>query len=290
MAPLSKHQSANITKMILIGESGTGKTGSLVSLVKAGFKLRILDMDNGIDVLKNLVFEQCPDKIDNVDFITVTDKFKNVGGKATPINSDAWARAIKYLTTWTNDAESIKGIDKDGKPVNIPINKDHPDYFNLGNPSEWGPDTILVIDSFTHICNAAMRYILKLNSRPVGPVYESDWGEAQALVENLLSMLYDKTFNTNVIVCAHIAVREDKKTKEITAFPAALGKALPPKVGQYFNSMLEVRRSGAGNAIKRTIHTVPAGLLDLKNPNPLKVKPSYDISTGLAEFFAAVRG
>src|SRR5690606_12301606 len=153
-------------------------------------------------------------------------------------------------------------------------------YFNLGKPSEWGPDTILVIDSFTLLNNAAMRYILRLNGRPAGPVYESDWGEAQTLVENFLAFVYDEAFQTNVIVIAHVQPRTEKDGTVVGIFPAALGKALPPKVGRYFNAMLEVRRSGAGSAVRRSIHTVPASMLELKNPNPAKVKPQYDISDG----------
>lgn len=290
MPPLSAHQSAQFTKMILIGESGTGKTGALVSLVAAGFKLRILDLDNGLDILVNKVKEVCPAKMGNVDFITVTDKFKNVAGKATPVNADAWARAIKYLDNWTNLGQIVKDRNEAGVPINRTITKESPDFFDLGKPQDWGPDTILVIDSFTFMNNAALRYILRMNNRPVGPIYESDWGEAQQMVENLLAMLYDETFLTNVIVLAHVQPRVSKDGTVEGIFPAALGKALPPKVGRYFNAMLEVRRSGTGNQVKRTIHTVPAGMLELKNPNPAKVKATYDISTGLAEYFTAVRG
>jgi hypothetical protein len=289
MPSLRHHQSVQFTKMLLIGDSGTGKTGSLVSLVKAGYKLRILDLDNGLDILRNLVLEQCPELIDNVHFITVTDKFKQVGGKAVPVDSNAWPRAVKYLDNWTNFGEIRKEVGADGKPVNVQIKADDPEHFNLGKPETWGADTILVLDSFTFMCNAAMRYILKLNGRPAGPTYESDWNEAQQLVENLLAMLYDVSMRTNIIVCAHIAVRTEKDGTT-TAYPTALGKALGPKVGRYFNAMLEVRRSGVGSTLRRTINTVPAGLLELKNPNPLKVKSSYDISVGLAEYFKAVRG
>jgi len=119
MPSLRNHQSVQFTKMLLIGDSGTGKTGSLVSLVKAGYKIRILDMDNGLDILRNLVLEQAPEQIDNVHFITVTDKFKHVGGKAVPVNSDAWSRAIKYLDNWTNFGETRKVVGAEGKPANV---------------------------------------------------------------------------------------------------------------------------------------------------------------------------
>jgi hypothetical protein len=63
MPSLDKHQSSEFTKLLLEGDSGSGKTGSLASLVAAGFKLRVLDMDNGLDSLANAVKRTCPDKL-----------------------------------------------------------------------------------------------------------------------------------------------------------------------------------------------------------------------------------
>ena len=76
MPSLSQHQSAKITKLLLMGDSGTAKTGSLVSLVKEGYKLRILDFDNGLDALRHQIMAQCPDKIAAVDFVTLRDKLR----------------------------------------------------------------------------------------------------------------------------------------------------------------------------------------------------------------------
>mgnify|MGYP001496439716 CR=1 FL=1 len=50
MTSLADHHASSLVKMLYIGDSGTGKTGSLVSLVDAGYKVHVLDMDNGLDV------------------------------------------------------------------------------------------------------------------------------------------------------------------------------------------------------------------------------------------------
>src|SRR5947207_14204487 len=76
MTNLANHHSSHIVKLLYIGDSGTGKTGSLTSLVKGGYKLRILDCDNGLDVLVQFIMRDCPDKIKNVDYETRRDKFK----------------------------------------------------------------------------------------------------------------------------------------------------------------------------------------------------------------------
>ena len=51
MANISKHKSTSVTKLLLCGVSGSGKTSALASLANAGKKLRILDYDDGLDIL-----------------------------------------------------------------------------------------------------------------------------------------------------------------------------------------------------------------------------------------------
>src|SRR6185312_12516236 len=52
MPTLADHPSSSVIKLLNIGESKTGKTGALASLVKAGYTLHILDYDNGLDILQ----------------------------------------------------------------------------------------------------------------------------------------------------------------------------------------------------------------------------------------------
>ena len=114
MPSLSQHQSSTITKLLLIGYSGAGKTGALTSLVANGYKLRILDFDNGLDSLVIQCRQRCPDKLGNVEFVSVRDKLK--GSSAGPIfdgQPTAFTRAMQLLDRW-----------KDGDN-------------DLGKPSEW---------------------------------------------------------------------------------------------------------------------------------------------------------
>jgi hypothetical protein len=53
---------------------------------------------------------------------------------------------------------------------------------------------------------------------------------------------------------------------------------------------LQIKKTGQGSSLKRTIHTVPTGTLGVKNTAPFRVKSEYGLETGLAEYFAAVRG
>lgn len=264
MPKLSAHISASTTKMLLIGDSGAGKTGSLVSLAKAGYNLRILDLDNGLDIVANLLRADTV-AADRVEFETLTDKMRPVGNKLIPAKATVWERAIKMLESWKTS---------DGR--------------ELGPVTSWGSKDVLVIDGLTMIAQAAMDFVLSMNARLGQKPHQSDWFDAQLMLEGLLRMLYDENVKCNVIVISHITyIGEDNGPQH--GYPSSLGKALSPKIGRYFNSALMVKSTGAGANFKRQIHTNTVGLVELKNSNPLRVKPSYPIETGLADYFKDVQ-
>lgn len=263
MPSLANHQSNDFTKVLLLGDAKSGKTGSLVSLVKAGYKLRILDLDNLLDILKHLILKECPDQLANVEFRTLRDKRKMTpAGPIIEGAPKAFIDAIRMLDNW-------KYGDTD-----------------LGKPAEWGPDCILVLDSLSRLCDAA--YDFREPLTPKGQSGQSDpratYGDAQDAVENVLATLTSEAFRTNVIVICHGQYMElaDKTTK---IFPQGVGKALSPKIPQYFPTYIRYKNLGG----KRTIQTVSDPMIDLANTNPAAVAKEYPVETGLADIFAALR-
>jgi len=69
-------------------------------------------------------------------------------------------------------------------------------------------------------------------------------------------------------------------------FPQAIGSAICSEVPQYFNSYALYENKGG----KRTLRTTSTPLIDLANPKPFAMAPSYPIETGLADFFGVLRG
>ncbi len=269
MPSLGNHQSNTTTKLLLIGDAKSGKTGSLVSLVKAGYKLRILDLDNLLDVLKYMILNECPDAINNVDFITLRDKRKAgpTGPQIVGMPS-AFSKTLRLVDEWKYKDE-----------------ENGPDV-NLGRPDAWGSDTILVLDSLSRLCDAAYDYYEA--TAPRGKTGEYDgravYGAAQDAVESLLAHLTSRNFACNVIVIAHIQYMEqgDGTTK---GFPQGVGQKLSPKIPQYFPSVILYTNKGG----KRTIQTNSTPLIDLANPKPFEMEKSYPIETGLAQFFEVLR-
>lgn len=266
MPTLDEHQSAHTTKIMLLGDSGTGKTSALAALANADYKLRILDFDNGLDTLRHLVK---PEKLKNVVFETLTDKRKAVAGKALPDGiPTAFSQGMNLLTHWKTNGEGA---------------------YDLGKPVEWGEDTVIVMDSGTFASDAALRYVLAANGRPAGPTQQGDWGEAMNMFEGCLGLLYSKQIQCNVLVTFHISFTDDE-SGATRAYPASLGKKLPPKIGRYFNSALMTKTKGTGPNATKVIRTVSEGLVELKHPcAPGKVPAELPLATGLADFFKLVR-
>jgi hypothetical protein len=263
MPNLTDHQSNEYTKLLLIGDSKSGKTGSLVSLVKAGYKLRILDMDNLLDVLKYYVEKECPELAKNVEFRTIRDK-----RKATPLGHVidgkplAFATAIKMLDNWDYDD------------------------VHLGAPADWGPDCILVIDSLSRLCDAAYDFREPLTPKGRSGEYDARavYGDAQDAIEAMLADLTSPEYKTNLIVIAHVQYMDmPDGTKK--GYPQGVGQKLSPKIPQYFPSVILYTNKGG----KRTIQTNSSPLMDLANPKPFAMEPSYPLEDGLARFFAVLR-
>jgi AAA domain len=269
MPTLSQHHSNEFTKLLIEGDSGSGKTGSLCSLVKAGFKLRILDMDNGLEPLKQFILKECPENINNVEYRTLRDRRKaSPGGPIIDGVPKAFVDALKMLDRWKY---SFGGTEVD-----------------LGVPAEWGTDTILVVDSLTFLSDAAFDFREPLAPRSRDGRYDvrAVYKDAQDAIESVLALLTSESFHTNVIVISHIKyVDNPDGTKK--GYPTSVGSALSTIIPRYFNSVALCQTSAGG---KRTIQTVATAMIDLKNPKPFEMAPSYPIETGLGQFFEVLRG
>jgi hypothetical protein len=264
MPSLAQHQSSEFTKLLLMGDSKSGKTGSLASLVKEGYKLRILDFDNGLDTLAQIVRRDSPDKLGNIDFVTLRDQ-----RVATPMGSviqgtpKAFIDALRLLDRWKYDS------------------------VDLGVPASWGKDVIVVVDSLTFMSDAAFAFREPLVPKSKDGKYDvrAVYKDAQDAIENVLALLTGEAFRANVVVISHVRyVDNPDGTKK--GYPTAVGSALSPAIPRYFNSVA-LAQTGPGG--KRQIQTAATAMIDLANPAGFKMLPVLPIETGLADFFRTVR-
>jgi hypothetical protein len=292
-------------KICIAGDSGVGKSGAIVSLILNGHKLRVIDVDNGLDIILNCLHDpespyykiaQSLDLEESFRYETVNHKMitMDLGGdkvRIQPQSATVWPKIEKLLNSW-DEACGVK----------------------LGPITSWSEDSVIVLDSSTFSGYAALSYVQQMNSKlgaePLGNEWRRFIGAAQEKMENVLRFLYSDAVKCHVIVITHInyiseSFMEDNKTGQKNrvlssnssdifgsekAFPSALGRALGPRFGRYFNNVVEMRIEGTGRNTKRLIHTTPQGAIAVKTSAPFSLKPTYDVSTGLAEIFCKLQG
>ena len=108
---------------------------------------------------------------------------------------------------------------------------------------------------------------------------------AQQAVENTISLITSTSFNTDVLIIAHVQY-QDRPDGTMKGYPSAVGKALGPTIPAYFENVALAQTIGG----KRLIQTVPTALIDLKNPAAFKMPASLPIETGLQDFFTTLKG
>lgn len=233
MPTLDQTSPSKFVKMMLIGDSGAGKTGSLAPLAKAGYNLRFLDMDNGLKSLQQLLRDD-REALARVGFMSFRDKYKNTpAGQQLVMPARAYLDACRAADKWEDETK----------------------------PAEWGEKFILVLDSLTLLSKAAFNQAISLNPATKHPI---QWyGAAQTAIENFLACLTAEEFHTNVIVISHIT---DIELNDGTSrgFPTTVGKALSRSIARYFNDLFVVETKGQGANVKRVIRTVPNGQTDAK--------------------------
>jgi hypothetical protein len=260
MPALAEHSSSKFFKFIYIGDSSTGKTGSLTSLVAAGYRLRVLDLDNGLDSLKAFVGKECPDKIGAVDFETSVDQYRASisGPMIVGSKPQAFTKALKLMTEWSDGSK----------------------------PQEWGENTIFVLDSMSAYGRAALAWAKGMNPAAKDP--RQWYFTAQQAVEDTVQMLTSADFQTNVIVISHINYKEVREG-ETKGYVNVVGTALGPIIPRYFNTIVMASKIGSGKFIKRSIVTASTPEVDLKNPVSFKLGETLPLETGLATVVASLR-
>jgi hypothetical protein len=248
MPSLETHQSLETVKMLLLGDTGNGKTGLLATLASAGYRLFVGDFDNGLDVLLDPTV-LAPEFRKNVFFKTFYDKATLTAGVlGTTPQAKGFQDFVSSMGNWMEDGKS------------------------LGNIYSWGAKDVFVIDSLTFLGNMIMAHVLQLSGRAGQKPQIQDFGSAVDSQESIIETLYNPAVRCNVVVTAHLNPQSDDMQGGVTKmFPSALGKKLPTKIGRYFNTIVQVQKTGIGDKVKRELLTSNSHMTALKVPKPGKV-------------------
>jgi len=283
MPSLADFQSTSI-KMLLCGKPGTGKTGSLVSILDADPEARlfICNFDKG-----------------NIGTLLNVARFNPANGQPRP-NAAAILSRIQYHD-FQDPVKSVNGIPMVvGTPSAFTgIGKVLNDWGDgFGGLSSWGPKDWLIVDSVTALGESALRYALNSNRRLNQRPQFEDYGEAINRIQLLLESINDVTVKANVCCITHVRYVGDLesapdpktgKPKELDALPSALGQKMPQEIGRYFNNIIQADTVGTGPGTQRKLFSRSPGKLVTRTSNPGRVKPEYDLISGMAELVKDLR-
>jgi len=253
------HISSKRTKLLLVGDPGAGKTSVLATLPNAGYNLRIIDFDAGLDVLSDYLTEEGAER---TSYVTLTDDVVKDKLKSSAFNA---AKEIIY-----------------GGWVGKRCGED------LGMIEDWGEEDILVLDGGTFMAEAAKRSVLSLKNRDVTDQLEPrDWYTAQRRVANLIARIMSQQIKCNVILTTHKVIMEDDAGVE-KFYPNMCGRGLSTTIGGYFNNIFQIKPKRKGADIFRVIRTTSDSRIDLKSTRPKRL--DAEMEPDLAKIFAILQG
>lgn len=253
MPTYDQHPVDSRVKMLLVGDSGAGKTSMLAQLANAGYNLWILDYDNGLDILQEYLE---PAALKRVRYKTLTDDTKNPA---------AFDDGLKAIANWKEDGGE-----------------------ELGPVAKLGPQDVLVIDSLSFMGDSALRRVMKLNGKKLTErPTQAEWGDAIRDLEGVIQYVMGAHVGCNVVMTTHVRYVEDSAGTS-RAYPSALGSLLPTKIGRYFNVVCRLDAKPSSKGTQRSIRTISDYKMDLKNTAPSIL--AADEEADLAKVFAAIKG
>jgi hypothetical protein len=255
MPALNEYQGNDSVKLLVVGDSGAGKTGSLASLVDAGYNLRIIDLENKLRPLVQHVKKK--ENINNVQFETIVDEYKMLGTTLSINKAPTFQKVMGLLNGWGD----------------------------LGPVQSWGSNDILVIDTLSRLGRASLNMVLQANGFGAKSAEIQHWGTAMENIEKFLATITNtKLVPCHLIMLTHLTAQESDQGGIVKMYPEALGTKLNPKVARYFDNMVSLSLSAG----ERSFKLKKDGMFACKTSKSVS-QEKLPIETGLADLFKLLR-
>ncbi len=297
-------------RMLMIGKPGAAKTGSLAALANAGFKLRILSYDGNEDPL----YDHCtPEGKRNIDSVFLGDTlaFKESEGWIDSEEPTGFRDGLRLMDHWCYDeaghvlkpkfdfkTKTYNGYDPE------PVGK----VTDLGRSKDWGPDTIVVLDSLTAMGDCSMTKTRRRLNKTKSDNTDRVYGIAMSEQFDFLKRVRQPGNRFHFLVTTHMKMIGPQdyrkgpggdseimhKIKEEQAdmirtrwYPTALGRALPQEITRIFPCAILFEHKTSSKGVVPTIWTKPREDLDLKLPAKT-LNDSLPVSDGMLTIFKAL--
>lgn len=242
MPSFENFQAEQRVKLLLIGDSGAGKTGSLANLANAGYQLRIVDLEGNLNVLNSFLTEE---------------------GK----------KNINYVTFDPEDARCVDGIERITRTWKTATE-------DFGEVKKWDNNHVLVIDSATRLgdaCLAATAATTK-DGRSHYMAAGDKFHDILAWTNGLNKLKCNVIYTAHV---RYVEVPHDKilDQKTLKAYPSCLGSKMPQEFSRAFTDVFSIKVSASGQKVTRVFRTDADSLMGMKSsaPNKLAIEEAFDL-------------
>jgi hypothetical protein len=219
-------------KVLLMGDSGTGKSFSIRTLIQAGVTPFVLATEqNAIQVLKDL-----PDGSWHYKYISPqpAHKWDQLADMIKKINTLSYENLTKTTDPYRQAHNRLYDVVTSLNSFTCECHGT-----NFGDVGTWGTDKALVFDGLSGLSDMAMALVV--GNKPVRSM--PDWGVAQNTIKMLLSPL-TTTVHCPVILIAHIDREKDEITGGTNITVKTLGQKLAPDIPRMFSDVIRARREG----------------------------------------------
>jgi hypothetical protein len=218
-------------KILLMGDSGTGKTHAIRTLVEAGITPFVIFTEPGMETLGDL-----PDGSWHYKYIPpATQGWDAIRDMASKVNQLSFENLTKVQDMNRTKYSGLMQVIAACNDFSCDCHGQH-----FGDVSKWNTDRALVVDSLSGLSDMAMSHTV--GGKPVRS--PSDWGVAQNMIRMLLIPLTTATQCT-FILTGHLAREYNEVTGGTSVMVSTLGQKLAPDIPRMFSDVINTVRLGS---------------------------------------------
>lgn len=219
--------------VLLLGETGTGKTYSIRTLVPSKITPFIIFTEPGIRTIADV---PCPD-LHYKYIVPAKPSFASMQTSAKQLNDAFDLEALTKLKNWSKK-EFTQWLDIFSVLSSFTCDRCGQSF---GSVDDWQTDRALVIDSLSGLSTMAMD--LAAGSKPVKS--PADWGASMSQIENLIMRLTGAT-QCHFILTGHLERERDEVSGAVQLMASTLGQKLAPKLPRNFDEVVMAKKDKEG--------------------------------------------